>query len=247
VPDLLTLSFSSHDVYGHHFGPDSQESLDCFSRIDAELARFFAQLDAQVGKGKWVAALSADHGAGKLAEDLQARHLDAGRFDGKALKAKLEAEADATLGQGDWFIGYWAPGVFARPAVRAKLHSIDDKLRAVAKQQDGVADLIPLPRLLAGETFGPLAGYFHRAAFAGRSPDFIVVTKPYWQYGVLDRVAHGTPYLYDRAVPALFYGAGVKKGETPYAEAIDVAPTLAKLLGVPPPAACEGRAIPAVH
>ncbi|MFT3837554.1 MAG: alkaline phosphatase family protein [Myxococcaceae bacterium] len=247
VPDLLTLSFSSHDVYGHHFGPESQESLDCFNRIDGELGRLFAQLDLLVGKGKWVAALSADHGAGKLAEDLVARHIDAGRFDGKALKGKLEAEADTALGQGDWFVGYWTPGVFARPPVRAKLHTIDERLRAVAKQQAGVEDLLPLPRLLSGESFGPLGEIFHRAAYAGRSPDFIVVTRPYWQYGVLDRVAHGTPYLYDRAVPALFYGAGVKKGATPYADAVDVAPTLAKLLGVPPPAAAEGRAISSVR
>ncbi len=247
VPDLLTLSFSSHDVYGHHFGPESPESEAAFFRIDGEIGRLLQGLDQLVGKGKYVVALSADHGGGKLPEDLQARGIDAGRVDGKAIREKLEAEADAALGAGDWFVGYWTPGVFAAPDKRAKLHTIDERLRAVAKKEPGVADLVPLTHLLEGGNFGPLAEYFRRSASPGRSPDYLILTRPYWQYGVKDRVAHGTPYLYDRAVPALFWGQGVKKGEAQYAEAVDVAPTLARLLGVPPPAASEGRVIAGVR
>jgi arylsulfatase A-like enzyme len=35
----------------------------------------------------------------------------------------------------------------------------------------------------------------------------------------------------------------VKKGSADRAEAIDVAPTLARILGVQPPEACEGRVL----
>src|SRR5207248_1869223 len=34
VPDLLTLSFSSNDLVGHCWGPDSQEVLDITLRSD---------------------------------------------------------------------------------------------------------------------------------------------------------------------------------------------------------------------
>lgn len=42
--------------------------------------------------------------------------------------------------------------------------------------------------------------------------------------------------MFDRAVPLVLFGAGIKKGEIELAEAVDVAPTLAALVGAPPPA-----------
>ena len=44
---------------------------------------------------------------------------------------------------------------------------------------------------------------------------------------------HGTPYLYDRAVPLAFLGAGVGSGRYPGgATPVDIAPTLAALSGL---------------
>jgi uncharacterized protein YbjT (DUF2867 family) len=58
---------------------------------------------------------------------------------------------------------------------------------------------------------------------------------------------HGSPYQYDRRVPLIVNGPGVKKGRyTTPVDARDVAPTMAALLGVPPPDACEGVAVPAI-
>jgi arylsulfatase A-like enzyme len=55
---------------------------------------------------------------------------------------------------------------------------------------------------------------------------------------------HGSPYLYDRAVPIVFWGAGVAPGrsEEP-AFTVDIAPTLARRLGVAAPADLDGRAL----
>jgi arylsulfatase A-like enzyme len=53
---------------------------------------------------------------------------------------------------------------------------------------------------------------------------------------------HGSPYWYDRHVPLIFYGAGVEAGET--AEpvlTVDVAPTLARMIGIAVPEGLDGR------
>lgn len=244
VPDLLTVSFSGNDRIGHEFGPQSPEAAAELQVVDAEIGRLLEALDKAVGKGRYVVALSADHGAPPTPEALAARHLDAGRVDVKGLRELLENEADAALGQGDWFTGYKTPGYFAAPAGRAKLATIAERLRAVAKAQPGVLDLLPLSQVLEGRD--SLAALYRRGAFPGRSPDFTLVPRPYWIYGLVDRAAHSTPWLYDRAVPLIFAGAGITRGQAGEAEAPDFAPTVARLLGIAAPAGATGHSIDAV-
>ena len=58
---------------------------------------------------------------------------------------------------------------------------------------------------------------------------------------------HGTAYVYDRRVPLILSGPGVRRGR--YAEAVDVrdvAASLAFLMGVSPPDACQGRPVSAL-
>lgn len=242
VPDLLTVSFSGHDRIGHEFGPDAKEAIDEFFHVDRELGRLFTALDTLVGKGRYVVAFTSDHGVAPVPELAVTRGLDAGHVDTYALSAKLEAELDAALGKADWFAGYKTPGFTFAPAQRAKAMKAYERLRAAAKTVPGVYDLLASWQLPEGAV-----GDLYRAGLVeGHSPDLIIVTKPYWTYGQKDHTGHASPWLYDRAVPLVFWGAGVKKGQAGDAEAIDVAPTLSRLLGVPTPAGAQGHAIDAV-
>jgi hypothetical protein len=101
VPDLLVVSFSSNDVIGHTWGPDSQEVLDVTLRSDALMADLLGFLDAKVGKGNYVMAVTADHGICPIPEAARAKGLDAKRVDGKALMAAAEKHLQATLGKTD--------------------------------------------------------------------------------------------------------------------------------------------------
>jgi hypothetical protein len=57
--------------------------------------------------------------------------------------------------------------------------------------------------------------------------------------------SHGTPHLYDRAVPLVFLGPGIAPGVVRgRAAPVDVAPSLARQLGVPVPAGLDGQALP---
>jgi arylsulfatase A-like enzyme len=244
APDFLAISFSSHDFLAHDFGPDSPEMEDAFRRLDLQIGRLLDGLDREVGKGKYVVALSADHGGGQNPELLKARRIDAGRVDGRGpVLATLEAEADAALGPADWFAGYWTPGLFASPAGKAKIHTADARIIAAGRKLEGVAEVLSLPELVKPGTHGALGDLYRHGIYPGRSPDFIIVPRPFWMYGTKDMAAHGTPWLYDRAVPLVLFGGPIKKGELELADAVDVAVTLAALVGSPPPPAAIGRVL----
>lgn len=60
----------------------------------------------------------------------------------------------------------------------------------------------------------------------------MVLSEPYW-IGQANGTTHGTVYDYDRRVPVLFAGAGIKPGRYMVpASPADIAPTLAYLAGI---------------
>jgi arylsulfatase A-like enzyme len=63
-------------------------------------------------------------------------------------------------------------------------------------------------------------------------------------FGAGRGTASGSLYRYDTDVPLIFYGAGFRPGrQSEDVEAIDIAPTLAALLGMPVPAAATGSVL----
>src|SRR4030095_5482968 len=67
------------DYVGHRYGPNSWEIEDYYLRLDQYLGDFFTFLDQQVGAGKYLVALSADHGALALPELLAAQGIKGAR------------------------------------------------------------------------------------------------------------------------------------------------------------------------
>lgn len=98
VPDLLVVSFSSNDLIGHTWGPDSQEVLDVTLRSDALMADFLAFLDEKVGKGQYLLGITADHGVCPLPEVSRAKGLDAKRVDPKELQKMIEDHLTKAFG-----------------------------------------------------------------------------------------------------------------------------------------------------
>jgi hypothetical protein len=71
VPDLFAVSFSANDTVSHEYGAESKEALDALRRVDIQIGRVLAALDAfakEHGKGSVVVAFSADHGFAPLPE-----------------------------------------------------------------------------------------------------------------------------------------------------------------------------------
>ena len=68
VPDLLFVGLSSLDYYVHRAGPDSREAADGIVRLDLGLEKFFRWLDGEVGAGRTLIFLTADHGITPIPE-----------------------------------------------------------------------------------------------------------------------------------------------------------------------------------
>ena len=81
--------------------------------------------------------------------------------------------------------------------------------------------------------------------FAGRSGDLMLVWKPFYIRGYPGVAAsHGTPWSYDTHVPLIFMGPGIRAGIYPaQVSPIDLAPTIAAILRINPPAVATGRVL----
>jgi len=242
--DFLAVGYSSVDVVGHAFGPRSWEIQDLLVRLDKDLGDLLGQLDAKVGRGNYVVALSADHGVVPVPEDMQRMGADSGVLSVPELQQNMEKALEpfnlgrpavARISGSDV---YFAPDVYE--ALKDNPDAMQAALEA-AKVQPGVAEVYVAEEVTDRQaTHNPLKEAFEDGYFAGRSGDLLIVPKPYWlmddtepgkkrDYGT----GHGTPYGYDQRVPVLLMGYGIQPGE--YFGAItpaDIAPTLAALCGI---------------
>jgi len=87
----------------------------------------------------------------------------------------------------------------------------------------------------------PLVALARASTFPGHSGDLLIRPKPGWLLTSLTTGSdHGTPWEYDRQVPILFSGPGIRPGVSrDTARTTQVAPTLAVRLGIPVPAGVE--------
>jgi hypothetical protein len=244
APDFLAISFSSTDLVGHIWGPDSQEVLDATLRSDRTVKELLDFLDAQVGKGRYVVALSADHGICRLPEAARARGDAGGRIDPGQLRQSVEAMLDrayperARLAPGErWVDGAEGPMLWLNRSLLGRLRLPAERVeRAVADWlpgQRGVQAAYTWAQLRAGVPEGDRLGrQVQRSFFPDRSPDVYLVEKPgYFVNRYLTGTTHGTPHPYDTHVPLIFYGHGVRRGVrtervTPQAAAVGLAAAL---------------------
>ena len=250
--DYLAVSFSELDTTGHNFGPDSHEVQDVLLRLDRAIGELLEHLDARLGKGRYVVAVTGDHGVAPLPERLKSQGKDAGRVNLKPLAIELEAALSARWGKGTYLSKivytdiYFAPGVYARleqdPAAMAEVVRIVERTPGVANVFRG--DQVSAPPA-AGDD--PALTALRYSRVPDRSGDMFLVPRPYW---VVDATGsahagttHGTPQAYDREVPVLLFGAGIKPGHyTDPVSPVDIVPTLAALVGVHMPKT-DGRVL----
>ena len=72
----------------------------------------------------------------------------------------------------------------------------------------------------------------------------VVSLEPYAYWAGVDIATHGTPNDDDAKVPVLFWGRPFKPGIfDEFARVVDMAPTLAQVLGIPPLERLDGRVL----
>lgn len=219
--DLLGVSYSGTDGVGHTFGPLSLEQLDNLLRLDRELGTLMEALDRAVGSDGWVLVLSGDHGVSDAPEWRVEQGRPGHRLTREERQAADAALAGVTRGDG---------GVAAAEALVAA---------------GSAADAYPFVRLRIGSSTDSLEQLFMNGFVEDRVPAYpgfeVAARMP---EGWMDEAfgsTHGSAYHYDRWVPFIVYGSGAAAAVHPErASTVDIAPTLAALLGVPFPADLDG-------
>ncbi|HSR68477.1 MAG TPA: alkaline phosphatase family protein [Acidobacteriota bacterium] len=247
IPDLLLFSLSSNDYTGHDFGPFSPELLDITVRSDRLLADFFAALDSRVGLERTLIVLTADHGVTPVPERLQRAGVEAGRVLPEQFLSPVDEMLDSIYGQADWIWGFNKSEVYlnldaVQELAEGDAERVSDLAAQVLGLNQAVHSVYTRTALLEGE-YPPnelgrlLANGYHPK----RGGDVLVIFNPHHFPGDLT-TTHGTPHAYDRRVPILLRGPGLKKG-TFYrkVDPLDIVPTLCQVLGIAYPAGATGE------
>jgi hypothetical protein len=241
--DILGVSLSATDAIGHAFGPDSQEMMDQIVRLDRALEGLLDEVERRVGTRRTLVVLTADHGIMPLVETLRRRGLDAHRVRPAVIETTVrEALATRFPGGRDLPANFDGPDVYLDlPALEAqglKRTDVEDVVRRTLVSTGWVEAVYTHAQLQGPRPSNDPYFDLHRNSFfAPRSPHLIGRLKPYvYLHDRPGGTGHGSPQEDDRHVPIVFLGAGVRPGERPEpCGPQDIAPTLARWLGVPYP------------
>jgi predicted AlkP superfamily pyrophosphatase or phosphodiesterase len=265
--DVLSVSFSANDYIGHRYGPYSQEAMDVSVRVDRQMGVLLDFVDKKIGAGNTVVIFSADHGVAPSPEHAAELGLPGGRVIEKDILNAVRKEFSARFKKGegpgdntaDYIDKLKGKEVFAngnlylnQEALKRDGTDADDAEEAAcaaALRLAGVARCFTRTQL-EREGVSPTDATARRVLhgfYPPRSGDIILILEAFKYYGAgggATVATHGSPYGYDTHVPLMFLGPAFKPGR--YAEAAtpaDIAPTLARILGLQAPSNSVGRVL----
>ncbi|MEO7157135.1 MAG: alkaline phosphatase family protein, partial [Vicinamibacterales bacterium] len=242
--DFLSLSLSTTDAIGHRWGPGSREIHDQILKLDRYLGLFFDSLATIVPPDQMIVTLTSDHGiteypeagvGGHIVFSPQARALNS--YARSRWRIDLAAGTEAGLLFGD------AAALAARGV---NTDSISNALAEEIRKLPGVKHVYTPKSLAAAPRSDVDAMRWRRQLVPGFGWFVVVVADPHYTFGSSKaETTHGTINLDDVRVPLLFRVPGVAPQRVErVVRTIDLAPTLAALLGIRPTERVEGVPLP---
>ncbi len=249
VTDLLVISLSANDILGHMSGPDAAEMRAMALALDHQIADFVSFLGQQYGQGQFWVVLTADHGVAPLHATDKHLNLPAESPSNADLRAQLNKEVSARLRKpGEYVRSVSYPIVFVNSEAfppnlseaEAESHVAEAMKSAgfpaaFTKEQMGNGELPPTP-----------LGHLYLNSYSPHGGAWVMgVPTPFSYTASGKEIAnHGAPYSYDQHVPLAFYGPAFKPGTyRDQVEPIDLAATLAVMLGINKPTNSSGRVL----
>jgi len=248
--DVLAVSLSATDVIGHRYGPDSREVHDQVVRLDRYLGAFLDSLFAIRDSTRVVIALTADHGVSSFPELTRARSGGIAEWvDLSPAVAQTQRWLDSR-GAGGPAVGLDGGALVVSTAALARarvtIDSVADVFAAAAKPVRGVLRVDRLSALARADTVRDVIARRWLHMLPDGVPVAAVVTLTEGSvWGAPGGSAmHGSPHDADAHVPLILYGPPFAPGRRDeLARVVDLAPTLAHVLGVRPLEKIDGRVL----
>lgn len=229
ITDVLTVSYSCTDYIGHNFGVNSKEIEDVYLRLDLEIERLLKALDDTVGKGEYTVFLTADHAAVNVPAYLQSVKIPAGYFNASVFNKRIHGFMEASFGSSDLIESVSNNQIFLN---REKIHELDldldDLQEAIVNEIIGY-DFVDKAYTATAMSTTSFSKGIERLIQNGfnqkRSGDVVYVLDPAVISYSKTGSTHGSAFEYDTHVPLLFFGKGIKHGQTfQKTEVTDIAP-----------------------
>lgn len=251
--DMLCISYSQTDVIGHKWATRGSHTDEAYLELDRDLANLFAALDARVGKGNYVAFLTADHGGAHNWKFMADHGMHAGPWASDKVKNRLEQRVKERFGNANPVILGILDYRFYLDREGISRQGLDyQKVKEVI-----IEGLWTEPHLMFVADCDHLATTTMPAVLRDRmmmgynrhrGGDIYVVPEPgYYEVGPWSSpvgTTHGEWNPYDAHIPLLFYGWQVPHGSSAReVHIVDIAPTVCSMLHIQQPNACVGEAL----
>ena len=246
-PDLAVLNLSDVDRMGHAHGPDAPEYARAVAGADAAVVRLLDDLHARRRWDRSVVMVTADHGMSAVGPTPERPHPVISF--GAALRAAGVGGVTVVADGGVEHV--YADRVAAGATAAGDAAETLARVATLAGKTPGVAEVLarlPVPAVPALDAIHPGWHLDHP-----RTGELLLVAAPGHQFvDPDDRVDaalvgnHGGPE--NLAVPLVVTGgwAGLRAAPSGTASpgSVDVAPTIARLLGLRAPRSVDGQAVP---
>jgi predicted AlkP superfamily pyrophosphatase or phosphodiesterase len=251
TPDVLAIGLSVMDLVAHYYGPYSVEVMDHLLRVDDYLMAFLNRLDQQVGLDNVVIAMSSDHGGLPLPEHwTQIMGRVGGRVDEPlylATRVKAYAEIDSIYGSHD-FIHRKGSSYYFDPTKMDSMGVDQDVVNEIMQRYmesvEGIHRLYSREELLAADGSDFRTARLKNFTHPTLSPDLYTEVEHGWIYRNPFGTSHHTPYDYDSDVPFLVASSNRQAMTiTSKVATVDIAPTLADILGITPTEVIDGKSL----
>ena len=247
--DLLSISLSPNDILGHQVGPDSPEMQQMALDLDRQLADFINFLGHQIGLADVWIALSADHGVASLPDQVKKLRIPAANLDAAKLEAQINAALTAKFSPGhaatfvrlDYPQAWLDEEVFAAAHVRQ--HDAEVAVGEALKKA-GLRDYYTKSQLAEGEAPDTALGRKYLNSYSPEAGWYVMGVPDIYTVGPAKGTDHASPYTYDTHVPLAIFGMPFQPGNyRASVEPVDLAATLASLLGINAPTHSVGRVL----
>jgi arylsulfatase A-like enzyme len=236
-PDILWISYSTHDFVAHKTGDDSEELRATLKSEDQNIGRLVASLKKSLGAKKLLVVLTGDHGAGINIDEGKKFRIPGGRQNQKMtldqLNACLAPEKIRVAHINEMSI-YLDDKTADLPRARAKTKE------CLLKMSESIGNAYTRDEILGNQV--PQTPWLNKLAPSynlARGADVIGVLQPYWNSRDEDVTNHETPYDYDSWVPLVFWWQGAPHRKIHRrVEVTSVAPTLSRILLTRRPSGC---------